>query len=94
MATQEEKLQVRLEVQQETGTSRRNFLRQGGIAGAIGAAGIGSLLFGSSSVMASSETSYMRAPVTSACAVVSASAADRFSMHRDNFGGTAAQPAI
>lgn len=55
MATQEEKLQVRLEVQQETGTSRRNFLRQGGIAGVIGAAGIGSLLFGSSSVMASSD---------------------------------------
>ena len=55
MATPEEKLQVRPEVQQETGTSRRNFLRQGGIAGAIGAAGIGSLLFGSSSVMASSD---------------------------------------
>ena len=55
MATQEERLQVRPEVQQGTGTSRRNFLRQGGIAGAIGAAGIGSLLFGSSSVMASSD---------------------------------------
>lgn len=55
MGTQEEKLQVRAEVQEETGTSRRAFLRRGGIAGVIGVAGIGSLLtLGSSSVMASS----------------------------------------
>jgi Ferritin-like domain len=55
VGTQEEKLQVRAEVQEETGTSRRAFLRRGGIAGVIGVAGIGSLLtLGSSSVMASS----------------------------------------
>jgi hypothetical protein len=55
MGTQEEKLQVRAEVKEETGTSRRAFLRRGGIAGVFGVAGIGSLLtLGSSSVMAAS----------------------------------------
>jgi hypothetical protein len=55
MGTQEEKLQVRAEVQEETRTSRRTFLRQGGIAGVFGVAGIGSLLtLGTSSGAAAS----------------------------------------